>query len=412
MPTALSLLEKHMTFSELETHRTQVSAVGVLNALLREGHAARASDLHLVPTPDAVIARLRVDGALRDSHFIPLHLHAELMTRLKILAGLRTDEHQVAQDGRFRFVILDQAIDVRLSLAPSYHGENAVLRLLSSRKDFSTFSSLGLLESHQRIIREALSTHRGLILITGPTGVGKTSTLYALLQFLNSRTRSIVTIEDPIEYSLDGITQIPANGQRGISFAEGLRSMLRHDPDIIAIGEIRDTETATLALNAALTGHLIISTLHSMHAPAALIRLMNMGIEPYLISSSVTLVINQRLLPRLCTNCKTKKRLTRSQMLQLEQAHLLYSDMLPPTKYQYIGRGCATCAGTGSNGRTGIFEILPIGPALQELCESKTSARKLYAEALAQGFEPLLLDGLRKAAQGIVRLDDVLPFAQ
>jgi type IV pilus assembly protein PilB len=395
------------------------TAVSILQALIIEAHVVRASDVHLDPGEKVLTARLRVDGKLRDVHALPNRLHAEILARIKILAGLRTDEHQAPQDGRFRFELPSsaaagaspsapsQTIDIRVSIAPTYYGENAVLRLLASSDSLSTLSSLGCSQSQQALIMRALERPHGMILITGPTGSGKTSTLYALLRILNTREVSIITVEDPVEYALEGVVQIPipADTSRKISFASGLRSILRQDPNIIGVGEIRDSETATLATNAALTGHLLLSTLHTTDAPTAIPRLMDLHIEPYLIASTLSLVISQRLVRRLCRVCRVRKPLKVAQKAALQR-------LFPPEtvlmKERYESKGCHACKGSGSDGRMGLFEVLILDGPVREAALHKPSAHELRTLAVSQGMMPLLHDGVRKAAEGFISLDEVL----
>jgi type II secretory ATPase GspE/PulE/Tfp pilus assembly ATPase PilB-like protein len=288
-------------------------------------------------------------------------LQDEILARLKILAALRIDEHQQPQDGRFRFELSETSIDVRVSIAPTYYGERAVLRLLYPLHAFSDLSLLGFSIEQKAILEEAIQKPHGMILLTGPTGSGKTSTLYALLHLLASREISITTIEDPVEYAIEGIMQISAGRQNGISFDDGLRSILRQDPNVIAIGEIRDLETAELATHAALTGHRVLSTLHANDALSAIPRLMNMGIEPYVLSSTVRLVVNQRLVRR-----------------------------------------------KNEVGRTGIMEVLVITPELSEAIRASASASELFALARGSGMQILLEAGMEKATAGMVMLEDVL----
>jgi type IV pilus assembly protein PilB len=385
------------------------SAIVIVDSLIQLAYERQASDIHLDPRAHAVIVRFRINGSLQTVESLPNEVRSELLARLKILAGLRTDEHQLPQDGRFRFEISqDRLIDVRVSIAPTYYGENAVLRILSASSSLSSLTSLGFNRSHQEIIQTAINRPHGMILITGPTGNGKTSTLYTLLQLRNTETVSIVTIEDPIEYAIDGINQIPINKNYSLAssftFANGLRSVLRQDPNIIGIGEIRDSDTATLATHAALTGHLVLSTLHTTDAPTALPRLMDLGIEPYLISSTVSVVISQRLVRRLCQVCKTKKTLRKDQKALIA--------LIPGPRFicreRHESTGCETCSGTGISGRIGIFEILKMNTEIREAVMRKVSAREIYSLALGSGMIPLLHDGIRKAAEGTVNLDEVL----
>jgi type IV pilus assembly protein PilB len=385
------------------------SAVMVIEELLTEANLKHASDIHLDPAAHALVVRFRINGTLHDVHELPLKLKHEILARFKILAGLRIDEHHIPQDGRFRFEISDtHLIDVRISIAPTYYGENAVLRLLSSAGTLSSLTSLGLSRTHQEIIQKSLLRPHGMILITGPTGSGKTSSLYALIQVMNTRETSIVTIEDPIEYALNGINQIPISrhpaSSQGLTFANALRSVLRQDPNVIGIGEIRDTETAALATNAAMTGHMVLSTLHTIDAPTTLPRLMEMGIEPYLVSSTISLIISQRLIQKLCIDCRKKKRLRQDQKALIS---LIPGSPLVCTE-QYVSEGCTSCSGTGVSGRIGIFEILQLNTSLREAIMRRSSARELYALALENGMNSLLHDGVRKAAEGSVNLDEVL----
>ncbi len=393
-----------------EILRETASAVGIINALVREAYEQHASDLHVDPGSDSLTVRLRIDGVLHDAHQIPMRLHGEILARIKILTGLRTDEHQMPQDGRFSFDLSStQAIDVRVSIVPTYYGENVVLRLLTSNTKLLNLSSLGLSTTHQELLKRSIAQPHGLILITGATGSGKTSTLYTLLRLLNTRTTSLICIEDPIEYALEGITQIPANDHGGLSFEKGLRSILRQDPNIIGIGEIRDNETASLAAQAALTGHQVFSTLHTSDAASTIPRLIDMGVEPYLIASTLCLAINQRLLRKLCTSCRATKPLSDSQKkLISEICGSLNSDLM---QHRYESAGCVECKGSGKSGRIGVFEIMPITAGIRAGIIRKASASELFEIAVSDGMTPLLLDALRKAAEGVVDLDDALALA-
>jgi type IV pilus assembly protein PilB len=381
------------------------TAIEIINSLIIESYAMHASDIHINPKALSCTVRYRIDGTLKDIRELPKIFQSELLTRLKVLTGIRTDEHNKPHDGRFCFDISNtETIDIRVSIAPTYYGENAVLRLLSSTDSLSTLTSLGMSANHQDLVLRALERPHGMILITCPTGSGKTSTLYAFLHIVNTRSCSIITIEDPIEYAIAGITQIPAGKNTGLSFSEGLRSILRQDPNIIGVGEIRDHETASLATNAALTGHLVLTTLHTSDAPTSLPRLIDMQVEPYLISSTVNIVINQRLVKRLCQTCKKKKAVRKDQKS-------LISLIPGPTIYcneQFESLGCNDCQQTGVSGRIAIFEILIMNTSLREAVTKKTSGKELYTLALEQGMLPLLHDGIRKAAEGSVSLDEIL----
>jgi type IV pilus assembly protein PilB len=381
------------------------TAVAILNALLEEAHALGASDLHVDPGAESLIARFRVDGGLHDAHLLPKRLQSEILARLKILAGMRIDEHQSPQDGRFTFTLPPNIyIDVRVSIAPTYYGENAVLRLLFASRTNSSLTSLGISDSCEKVLQRALSRSHGMILITGPTGSGKTSTLYALLNLLNTRAISIVTIEDPIEYALEGINQISANSQNGISFAQCLRSVLRQDPNVIGIGEIRDNETASLAINAALTGHSVLSTLHTTDAATAIPRLIDMKVEPYLLSSTISLVVSQRLLKRLCQSCKVPTAIRKDQ----ESLLALLPGSTQASIDSYESTGCEQCKHSGIIGREGIFEIMEMNSVLREAVRSTASRHELRTLATEHGMSSLLQEGVAKARAGLVRLDEVL----
>src|SRR3989344_606634 len=312
------------------------SIIKLVDALVECAYSARASDVHLDPREDGVTVRLRIDGVLQDIALVPTEIHHEVISRLKILCGLRTDEHQAAQDGRFKVTLRPSAamterergnteasrlnvgsteasrpnvedganVDVRTSIVPTYYGENAVLRLLSDQAEEFTLDTLGFTPENRERIERAIRKPHGMILATGPTGSGKTTTLYTLVKMLNTPDVSIITIEDPIEYSVSGINQIQVNARTGLTFANGLRSMLRQDPNIIMVGEIRDMDTAGLAVNTALTGHLVLSTLHTNDAPTTLPRLLDMKVEPYLIASTVNIALGQRLVRKVCEKCK------------------------------------------------------------------------------------------------------------
>lgn len=363
--------------------------IELVHGLLEDAARAGVSDIHLEPGSKMLAVRLRRDGLLTDVSPIAKEIHAEVITRLKVLAGLRTDEHHVAQDGRFRFSTSEEnECDVRLSIIPTYFGEKAVLRLLSRVHLGSTFGDLGCTEEQQGHLTRALDQPHGLILVTGPTGSGKTTTLYALLEKLALRTRSVVTLEDPIEYSLEGITQIPANQHIGLSFADGLRSVLRQDPDVIMVGEIRDTETARLAVTAALTGHLVLATLHTNDAVTALPRLVDMGVEPYLLAATARLVISQRLVRRICETCRT--------------VDVTMASALAPGLF-FRGRGCDECGCEGYKGRVGVFEFLPITREVQELFLTDDSGELLQLATK----ESLCDAAIEKAHAGTTTLDEV-----
>ncbi len=384
-----------------------LSIIDLVDNLIEHAHAARASDIHIDPSVDRVEIRFRVDGVLQDAHNFPLTIHHEVISRIKILCGLRTDEHQAAQDGRFRIELRSKKpIDVRVSIVPVSHGENAVLRLLSDEEQVFTLKNLGFTEENCTKILEAMSKPYGMILATGPTGSGKTTTLYTLMKMLNSKESSILTIEDPVEYSIPGINQIQVNPRTGLTFAQGLRSMLRQDPNIIMVGEIRDAETAGLAVNVSLTGHLVFSTLHTNDAATTLPRLLDMKVEPYLIASTVNIAIGQRLLRRLCDSCKEEKTLTAAEAESLDG--YVPKKLLTAGKTICTSVGCSECRGTGYRGRIGIQEVLVVTQPLREAILRHASAGEIREIAIQEGMTPIVIDGFRKVLSGETTVEEVL----
>lgn len=382
------------------------SVVEVVDHMISRAAALSASDIHIAPDTERLLIRFRLDGLLEDSAIYPRTLHAAMLARIKILAGLRIDEHSVPQDGRFRFKTVEgDFLDVRVSTAPTYHGENAVLRLLAFDANRFTLKGLGCGSRHRADIGELLARPHGMILATGPTGSGKTTLLYTLVRMLDSRTRSIVTIEDPIEYSLPGVSQIPVNHARGITFSNGLRSILRQDPDVIMVGEIRDTDTARIAISAALTGHLVLSTLHTNSAAAALPRLTEMGIEPYLLPSTINAVIAQRLVRRTCSNCRSEYLPNQTVLDRLRRSLPERGHMPGPF---LRGIGCTDCTGTGYKGRIGIYEILLMTDEVRERMGRSLDQQSLLSTLRTHAMDAMSVDGIRKAARGLTTVEEVI----
>ena len=385
---------------------SELSIVNLVDFLIEHAHELRSSDIHIDPLEDTVRVRLRIDGVLQDIDFLPKKIHSEIISRIKILAGLRTDEHQAAQDGRFRRVIENNGpIDIRVSIAPTYFGENAVLRLLADKSEEFALDALDFSEKNKDRIMRSLRKSYGMILATGPTGSGKTTTLYTMIKKLNTKEVSIITIEDPIEYAIEGVKQVQVNPRTGLTFASGLRSFLRQDPDIIMVGEIRDTETAGLAVNTALTGHLLLSTLHTNDAATTLPRLLDMKIEPYLVASTVNIAIGQRLARRICPNCKTKKRISKKEYQSL-------SEILPPEIKRHrtfsYGGGCGQCNQTGYRGRLGIQEVLVVDNDIRDAILVKSPANEIRKIAVRNGMVTMVEDGFQKAKAGLTTIDEVL----
>jgi type II secretory ATPase GspE/PulE/Tfp pilus assembly ATPase PilB-like protein len=380
-----------------------------VECLVSCAYRARASDIHLDPEAGALRVRFRVDGALRDVEVVPSQYRDEVISRLKILSGLRTDEHQAPQDGRFRVDVGGTFIDIRVSIVPTYYGENAVLRLLAEQSDDYSLEALGFTKENQKKLERAIQKTHGMILLTGPTGSGKTTTLYTLVKMLNTKDRSIITVEDPVEYSIDGINQIQVNARSGLTFAQGLRSILRQDPNIIMVGEIRDAETAGLAVNAALTGHLVLSTLHTNDAPTALPRLLDMKVEPFLISSTVNLVVSQRLVRRICKDCRKEVEVSAAALRSLSE--VVSASVLAVQPKFYAGSGCDSCGDTGYRGRVGIHEVIELGGSVREAVLRKCSSAELRTIALEHGMTPMIVDGFEKAKAGLTTIEEVLRTA-
>lgn len=378
--------------------------VELVESLILHAHAHRASDIHIDPRHTNTHIRLRVDGVLRDICHIQKEYYPEFVSRIKICAKLRTDEHQAPHDGRFRIIATDLSIDVRVSIVPTYHGESVVLRLLVPQRETLSLTSLGFLEKDSETLLSALRKTSGMILVTGPTGSGKTTTLYTLMNILNAPDVSIITLEDPIEYSLENIKQIQVNHHTALTFSSGLRSVVRQDPNIIMVGEIRDLETASLAVNSALTGHLLLSTLHTNDAATTLPRLIDMHIEPYLIASTVSVVVGQRLVRKICSNCTEPYILTDIEKHYIE-THL---PATPPLKEYLHGKGCEHCLETGFSGRISIGEVLVITPEIQDAIMKKESAAILRTHARMQGMSTMLEDGFKKVVAGHTTVQELL----
>ncbi|HWB47881.1 MAG TPA: GspE/PulE family protein [Stellaceae bacterium] len=359
-------------------------AIRYVNGLIAGAAAQRASDIHIEASADRVVQRLRVDGVLRDIAPPPPGLHDNIVSRLKVMAGLNIAEKRLPQDGRFRIVVEGREIDLRISIVPTLHGESVVLRLLDRTRAPLDLAELGYNPELRRRLETLLALPSGMLLGTGPTGSGKSTTLYAALQLLNSRERKILTVEDPVEYQIPGINQVPVNPGIGLSFANLLRSLLRQDPDIMLVGEIRDLETARIAAQASLTGHLLLSTLHTNDAVGAITRLIDMGLEDYLVAAVLKGVIAQRLVRCLCPACRA------------------------PHDGAWRAVGCEACGGTGYRGRTAIAELLVFDERFARLVVARAGADALREAALAGGMITLRDDGLAKAEAGITSRDEVM----
>ncbi|MDH4384511.1 MAG: type II secretion system ATPase GspE [Caulobacter sp.] len=376
--------------------------VRAVNTLIARAAEMRASDIHIEPTEDALKVRFRVDGALVEQDALPAHYRSALVSRIKVMAGLNIAERRLPQDGRIRQSVRGQDIDLRIATAPTIHGESVVMRLLDRSNLSLDFGSLGFDGAVLERFTRTLALPHGIVLVTGPTGSGKTTTLYAALASLNAPDRKILTIEDPIEYRLAGINQTQVAPQIGLTFAAALRSFLRQDPDIMMVGEIRDLETAQVAVQASLTGHAILSTLHTNSAAAAVTRLMDMGVEPYLIASTLNGVLAQRLVRRLCPHCRVPT------LVNDATLRALGLDSRPASGLLYEAVGCDQCGHSGFRGRAAILEFLEIDDEIRRLIVERAEAGDIQRAALAGSMRSMMSDGVHKAGEGVTTLDEIL----
>lgn len=379
--------------------------------IIKDAIFYRASDIHFEPTATEVLIRFRIDGVLQDAGRVTTEYYENILNLIKVLAHIRTDEHLSAQDGAIRYEVEGEAnIDLRVSIIPTVNGEKVVVRLLSQYISNLSFADLGLSYNDHKLLDHNMHRQFGMILVTGPTGSGKTTTLYAVLKAVKNPGVNITTIEDPVEYKIGGINQIQVNEQTNLTFAKGLRSILRQDPNIILVGEIRDQETSEIAVNAALTGHLLLSTFHSNDASTAIPRLLDMGVEPFLLSSTLKLILGQRLVRRICENCRHSVEFTK---LSLNRKYPYLKSYLTEENYTfYEGKGCQSCNYTGFKGRIAIFELISISPEIQSLIVAKAPAQDIWKMAEKQGSRSLFMDGLNKVQTGVTTIDELLRIAR
>lgn len=384
----------------------------IVDLLINFAYQDKVSDIHIEPEEKNSLVRFRIDGILHDVLFLSKFLHDRIATRIKVMAKLRTDEHLAPQDGKIRVKVEDEDLDIRISILPVSQGEKIVMRLLSSRLGKLSLLDLGMSEVDLKKVSNAYSRSYGMILSTGPTGSGKTSSIYSILKILNTREKNITTIEDPVEYQIRGVNQIQVNAKTNLTFANGLRSILRQDPNIVFVGEIRDSETAGIAVNAALTGHLVLSTLHTNDAATTMPRLIDMKVEPFLVASTVNVVIAQRLIRKICENCRISYVITEDELKKnlpadiIERHYLTTGDKKEIRLYK--GQGCKICHFTGYAGRVGLFEVMEITEKLRSLIVQKSSADEIKRQAIADGMHTMLDDGLQKVARGMTTVEEVL----
>jgi type IV pilus assembly protein PilB len=397
-------VSEEMDVDHLRSLVDEAPVVRLVNLITLQAVRQHASDIHIEPQTHQVRVRYRIDGILYNAMTLPQHVHAAVVSRLKIMADIDIAERRLPQDGRIHLEIDKREIDIRVSTIPTIDGEKCVLRILDKSEGVLGLEKIGLLPENLRRFRSLIEKPHGIVLLTGPTGSGKTTTLYAIMNQLNSTKSNIIAIEDPVEYQIPGVNQVQVNPKAGLTFAKGLRSFLRQDPDVIMVGEIRDEETARIAIHAALTGHLVLSTLHTNDAPGALTRLIDMGIEPFLVASSVIGVIAQRLVRVLCDRCKQAYEPPSELLQRLEASagdggsHLTF----------WRPVGCEFCNSIGYRGRTGIFEIMIVDEGVKALLTRGASASAIKAEAIRADMRTLALDGLEKAAVGVTSPEEVL----
>jgi type II secretory ATPase GspE/PulE/Tfp pilus assembly ATPase PilB-like protein len=382
----------------------------LVNEIFNDAINLRASDIHFEPNEKEVIVRFRIDGMLIEAGNLPKENYENILNRIKVLSQMRIDEHYAAQDGAIRYFFDNGRVDMRVSVVPVVEGEKVVIRLLSQYVRSFSLYDLGLNSEHEKYLKTSAKKPHGMIIVTGPTGSGKTTTLYALLKFLNKPEINLTTIEDPVEYRLPGINQIQVNSNTNLTFAKGLRSIVRQDPDIILVGEIRDIETAEISVNAALTGHLLLSTFHANDAASTIPRMLDMGVEPFLLSSTLELIIGQRLVRKICENCKTSYNISKSDLKKEVPGLEKYFTKNINTLYK--GKGCDVCNGTGYKGRSAIFEFLQITPELEELILKNPSSIEIKKLANKVNGATMFFDGIEKTKSGITTIDEVKRVAE
>ena len=388
--------DSELSLDKLIARAEEAPVVKLVDLIIRQAIDERASDIHIEPFKEKISLRYRIDGKLFEIPPPAKHLHLPLISRIKILSKLDIAEKRLPQDGAFLVKIDERPIDIRVSSIPTIYGEKIVMRILDRSQVVLNLNQMGFDAKHLEIMRRAMIAPYGLIFLTGPTGSGKTTTLYAMLSEMKSPSKNILTIEDPVEYKLEGVNQVQIKPEIGLTFATALRSFLRQDPDIMLVGEVRDLETAQICIRSALTGHLVLSTLHTNDAPSAVNRLMDIGIESYMLAPSLLLIVAQRLARKLCVDCKEAYEPTKEEIKNIK----LKADLV------YKHKGCAKCNNTGHKGRISVAEVLPLSPAIQELINQKASFQKIREVARAEGMQTLFDSAIKKAEEGIISLEE------
>ena len=392
------------------TEQVELPAPLLVDEILRDALTLGASDIHVEPRAEGTLVRFRIDGVLHDAARLDTAITLPILNRIKVLSKMRLDDHFTAQDGAIRYTVGSDAVDIRVSIIPTVDGEKAVMRLLTGSMRSLALTDLGMTAEHVLTLRAAARKPFGMILTTGPTGSGKTTTLYAVLKGMNNSSINITTIEDPVEYRIAGVNQIQVNEATGLTFGQGLRAIVRQNPDAILVGEIRDRDTAEIAVNSALTGHMLFSTFHANDAATAMPRLMEIGVEPFLLSSTMELVMAQRLVRRICDACRAV----------VPHTQAMLKDIIPEAKRYfpsgvvqlYRGKGCPACNGIGYRGRVGIFEFIPMSRAMRDLILTRPSSQVIWKQARKEGVRSLFEDGIAKVTSGLTTLEELARVAK
>lgn len=403
---------------KVEDVAQKIPVVKLVDTIIEYAVNEGASDIHIEPLEEEIIVRYRVDGLLRDITPLPKDILPILVARIKILSDLRIDEHRLPQDGRINTIVNNNKVSLRVSILPMFYGEKIVMRVLEESARRFSMEDLGILDHNLEVMKRNISKPHGMVLVTGPTGSGKTTTLYTIMSILNTTDVNINTVEDPIEYSMPRINQTQVSPKIGFTFSVGLRSLLRQDPDIIMVGEIRDKETVQMAVNAAMTGHLVLSTLHTNNAPASIPRLLDMGVEPFLVASTVNAIMAQRLARKLCSDCKEKYKIPEKLLDSLKDA--LKNQGLPAKQIEellgdgnfYKPVGCKKCGGKGFKGRVGIYEVLEMSPEIMEIAVSNRPSFEIQKQAIKEGMTTMLYDGISKAKSGTTTIEEILALTR
>lgn len=404
--------EKTITESEISQIIKEAPIARIVSTILEYAIKSRASDVHIEPMEGRTRVRYRIDGILHEKLSLPTGIHDALISRIKILSGMKIDEKRIPQDGRFNFKTRTEEVDLRISVLPSVLGEKIVMRLLKKTGGVPTLPELGLAGTALKNLEVAMLRPHGIIIVCGPTGSGKTTTLYSVLSKINTTKVNILTLEDPVEYKIAGVNQVQVNPAVGLTFASGLRAFLRQDPNVILVGEIRDRETTDLAIQAALTGHLVFSTLHTSNAAGALPRLLDLGAETFLLASVMNAVVGQRIVRKICLECREEYQIPETIKEDLKTVLGTLFPKEKPVNTLFRGKGCDECAGTGYRGRVGIFEVLPISQKIARMILERTDAGTIEKEAVAEGMITMKQDGYLKVVNGITTIEEVIRVAQ